>query len=70
VDKPISCHCIDEKNKQVRLASADIKKMKGVTYRTLEEAVAVWMGHFNAKTFRARLRFIALCCCKMTLINT
>jgi len=57
-DKPIICHCIGEKNKQVSLASANIKKVKGATHRTLEEALAIWKGHFSAKTFRAGLRLL------------
>jgi hypothetical protein len=32
--------------------------VKGATHRTLEEELAVWIGHFNAKTFRARLRLL------------
>jgi len=46
-DKPISCHCIREKNEQVSLASANIKKVKGATHRTLEEALAAWIEHFT-----------------------
>lgn len=57
--KPISCHCMGEKNNQVSLASANIKKVKGATHRTVEEALAVCIGHFSAKTFRVRLRLLS-----------
>jgi hypothetical protein len=35
--------------------------VKGATHKTLEEALAVWIGHLNAKTFgtKMRLPFVA-----------
>jgi hypothetical protein len=32
-----------------------MKKVKGAEHSALAEALAVWMGHLNAKNFRARM---------------